>query len=94
MTTLTAEIDGDLVDKLDNLARKLNKPREWLVSDALEHYVGERSGELKRWRDTEVALEQVARGEVVSAEEVFAWLDSWGEGDEGADRETALHPGG
>lgn len=54
MTTLAAEIEGDLADKP------------------------------KRWRDTVVALEQEACGEVIPAEEVFAWLDGWGEEGGGA----------
>ena len=54
---------------------------------------GERNNELKRWRGTEAALEQQARGEVIPAEDVFAWLDTWGEEGEGINPETALHPG-
>ena len=34
--------------------------------------------ELERWRQTEQAIEAAELGEVVPAEEVFAWLDTWG----------------
>jgi len=33
--------------------------------------------ELERWRQTEQAIEAAECGEVVPAEEVFAWLDTW-----------------
>jgi predicted transcriptional regulator len=35
--------------------------------------------ELERWRQTEQAIEMAENGEVVPAEEVFAWLDTWGQ---------------
>lgn len=30
------------------------------------------------WRETQAAIDAAERGEVVPAEEVFAWLDTWG----------------
>ena len=32
----------------------------------------------ERWHQTEEAIEAAERGEVVPAEEVFSWLDTWG----------------
>jgi predicted transcriptional regulator len=36
----------------------------------------------KAWRETLEAMEAVARGEVMDADEVHAWLRSWGDGEE------------
>lgn len=36
----------------------------------------------KAWQETLAALEAVTRGEVVDADEVHAWLRSWGDAGE------------
>jgi predicted transcriptional regulator len=34
--------------------------------------------ELQRWRETQAAIDAADRGEVVTKDEIFAWLDTWG----------------
>ncbi|HET9680298.1 MAG TPA: hypothetical protein VFP95_07050 [Gammaproteobacteria bacterium] len=36
----------------------------------------------QRWQETLTAMESVAQGKVVPAQEVHDWLSSWGSGDE------------
>ncbi|HEV7518561.1 MAG TPA: ribbon-helix-helix protein, CopG family [Thermoanaerobaculia bacterium] len=78
MPTLTAQVNDDFATEIDSIAAELERPRDWVIEDALREYVGRHRLELERWRQTEQAIEAAERGEVVPAEEVFAWLDTWG----------------
>jgi predicted transcriptional regulator len=76
--TLTAQVTDDFAAEIDSIAAELERPRAWVVEDALREYVERHRLELERWRQTEQAIQAAERGEVVPAEEVFAWLDTWG----------------
>ena len=78
MPTLTAHVTDDFVDEIDSIAVELARPRDWVVQDALREYVSRHRLELQRWRETQAAIDAAERGEVVPAEEVFSWLDTWG----------------
>jgi predicted transcriptional regulator len=78
MPTLTAHVTDDFVDEIDSIAVELERPRDWVIQDALREYVSRHRLELQRWRETQDAIDAAERGEVVPAEEVFAWLDTWG----------------
>jgi predicted transcriptional regulator len=78
MTTLTAQVTDDFADEIDSLAVELERPRDWVIQDALREYVSRHRLEAQRWRETQAAIDAAERGEVVPAEEVFAWLDTWG----------------
>lgn len=78
MPTLTAHVTDDFVEEIDSIANDLERPRAWVIKDALREYVGRHRLEAQRWRETEEAIAAAERGEVVPAEEVFAWLDTWG----------------
>ncbi|MEO6196451.1 MAG: ribbon-helix-helix protein, CopG family [Thermoanaerobaculia bacterium] len=78
MTTLTTHVPDDLVDEIDSIAVELERPRDWVIQDALREYVSRHRLELRRWRETQEAIDAAERGEVVQGEEVFAWLDTWG----------------
>jgi predicted transcriptional regulator len=78
MTTLTVHIPEDFAVELDSIALELERPRDWVIQDALREYVSRHRLELQRWRETQDAIDAAERGGVVPAEEVFAWLDTWG----------------
>jgi predicted transcriptional regulator len=67
-----------LLDEIDSIAVELERPRDWVIQDALREYVSRHRLELDRWRETQEAINAAERGGVVPAEEVFAWLDTWG----------------
>lgn len=72
MTTrvVTAHLPAELANKLDGLADRLDRPRGWLVKEAVEAYVGLAE---ERQRQTLEALREVAAGQVVEHAEVEAW---------------------
>jgi predicted transcriptional regulator len=72
---VTAHLPKDLAEKLDGLAETLDRPRGWLVKEAVEAYVGLAE---ERRRETIAALEEVDAGQVVEHEEVETWADSLG----------------
>ena len=78
MPTLTAHVTDDFAEEIDSIAVELERPRDWVIQDALREYVSRHRLELQQWRETQEAIDAAERGEVVPAEEVFAWLDTWG----------------
>lgn len=72
MTTrvVTAHLPTELARKLDGLAGELDRPRGWLVKEAVEAYIGLVE---ERQRETQAALLEVTAGRVVAHAEVEAW---------------------
>jgi predicted transcriptional regulator len=67
---VTAHLPSELAEKLDGLAGELDRPRGWLVKEAVEAYVGLAE---ERRRETLAALKDVESGRVVDHAEVEAW---------------------
>ncbi len=72
---LTAQIPAPLADKLDRLATRLDRPRAWIVKQALTAWIDQ---EEERHRLTLEALADVATGNVIDHQSVLAWADSLG----------------
>ncbi len=67
---VTTHLPADLARKLDGLAGQLDRPRGWLVKEAVEAYVALAE---ERQRETQAALEEVEQGLAVEHAEVEAW---------------------
>jgi predicted transcriptional regulator len=72
---VTAHLPRELAEKLDGLAKTLDRPRGWLVKEAVEAYVGLAE---QRRRETIAALEEVDAGQLVEHAEVEAWAEGLG----------------
>jgi predicted transcriptional regulator len=72
MTTrvVTAHLPVELAKQLDVLADRLDRPRGWLVKEAIEVYVGLAE---ERRRETLAALNDVETGRVVEHGDVESW---------------------
>lgn len=70
---LTAHVPKPLADKVDELARRLERPRGWIVKQALTAWVQQ---EEERRRLTLEALADVDAGRVIDHRAVQAWADS------------------
>jgi predicted transcriptional regulator len=70
---LTAHVPLPLADKVDQLAARLERPRGWIVKQALAAWV---DMEEERRRLTLEALADVKNGEIVAHQAVQAWANS------------------
>ncbi|WP_370154986.1 CopG family ribbon-helix-helix protein [Ferrovibrio sp.] len=79
MTTrvLTAHVPLDLAEKVDELAARLERPRGWIVKQALSAWIDQ---EEERHRLTLEALADTEAGRVVGHEAMRRWADSLGTG--------------
>ena len=67
---VTAHLPADLAEKLDGLSQRLDRPKGWIVKEAIASYL---SLEEKRHRLTIEALADVDAGRTVEHAEVEAW---------------------
>jgi predicted transcriptional regulator len=67
---VTAHLPADLAEKLDGLAERLDRPRGWIVKEAIASYL---SLEDKRYRLTLEALADVDAGRTADHAEIEAW---------------------
>lgn len=70
---VTAHLPSELAAKLDGLAEEFDRPRGWLVKEAVEAYVGLAE---ERRRETLAALREVDAGRLVEHSEIEAWATS------------------
>lgn len=68
---VTAHIPDQLARKLDSLAERLERPRGWLVKEAIEGYL---ALDEERHRQTLAALAEVESGATIDHTEVSAWV--------------------
>jgi predicted transcriptional regulator len=71
----TAHVPIALAEKVDELAAAIDRPKGWVVKQALAEWV---EREEERHRLTLEALADVESGRVVDHDEVKAWADSLG----------------
>jgi predicted transcriptional regulator len=67
---VTAHLPTDLAEQLDGLAERLDRPKGWIVKEAIASYV---ALEDKRHRLTLEALADVDAGRMLEHAEVEAW---------------------
>jgi len=71
---LTADLPEDLANKVDELAAKLDRPKGWIVTEALSAWV---EMEEERHRLTLEGLADVDAGRLIDDAEIEAWLKSF-----------------
>lgn len=72
---VTSHLPADLAEKLDGLADRLDRPRGWIVKEAIASYV---ALEEERHRLTLEALADVKAGRTHEHAEIEAWATSLG----------------
>jgi len=78
MPTLTALVTDELIKEIDSVSRSLDRSRAWVIKEAVREFIDRRAAEQQRWNETLEAIEAADRGEVVSADEVLEWVNTWG----------------
>jgi len=82
MGVTTVRLPPETEEELDALAQKLERSKGWLINQALKEYLDRQRLEQVRWHETLEAMEAVAQGRVIAADQVHDWLRSWGTRDE------------
>ncbi|MPZ46478.1 MAG: ribbon-helix-helix protein, CopG family [Betaproteobacteria bacterium] len=72
---VTTHLPEDLAKKLDGLAERLDRPKGWIVKEAIASFI---SLEEQRHRLTIEALADVDAGRMLDHSKVEAWADSLG----------------
>jgi predicted transcriptional regulator len=72
---VTAHLPIELADKLDGLAERLDRPKGWIVKEAIASYV---ALEEKRHRLTLEALADVDAGRTLDHAEIELWVEGLG----------------
>jgi len=70
---VTAHIPLDLARQVDEAAERLERPRGWIVKQALQNWI---SLEERRHQMTLEGLKDIAEGRVHDGAEITAWIDS------------------
>jgi predicted transcriptional regulator len=78
MSVTTVRLQPELEQSLLAMSNSMNRSKSFLINQALKEFVDRQSLEQERWQQTLAAMESVAKGQVVAAEDVHAWLESWG----------------
>ncbi len=78
MAITSVRLQSDIEPKLEKLATKLHRSKNWLINQAIREYIEKDQIESKRWEETLLALESVKNGKGIPEEKVDIWLQSWG----------------
>ncbi|MBS1270723.1 MAG: hypothetical protein MAG794_01689 [Gammaproteobacteria bacterium] len=84
MGVTSIRLNSAIETPLENLSRKLDRSKNYLINQAIKEFIARQVMEDSRWVDTLEALNSVKSGKSVSEEDVSAWLKSWGSSDEKA----------
>ena len=76
---LSFRTSPDKAERLEELARATDRPRSWILEQALEAYLDTQAWQVAH---IEKSLARLKAGEGVPHEKVEAWLRSWGTDEE------------
>jgi len=82
MPMTSVRMPEQLMNKLEEMAKKLDRSKGWIIKDALSQYVERMDRREKMLVETRLALADVEEGNVIDGEEVLSWIESWGTSDE------------
>ena len=84
MSVTSVRLSAEIETPLEQLSKKLDRSKNYIINQAIKEYVARQSMEDARWTDTLEALESVKSGKTVDEKNVTEWLESWGRKDEKA----------
>ena len=82
MSVTSVRLSSDIEMPLKQLSQKLDRSKSYIINQALKEYIQRQAMENSRWSETVEALHSVKSGNLISANEVDDWLDSWGTNNE------------
>lgn len=82
MGVTSVRLSSEVEVPLDELAKRYDRSRNYLINQAIKEYLARQAVEDLRWDDTLAALDSVKEGRLIGESEVMTWLSSWGTVDE------------
>ena len=67
-------MDDNLLQRVDGIAKSLNRPRSWIITQALDRFVNYEEWYVQEIKD---GLDEVERGKVATEEEVTSTFKKW-----------------
>ncbi len=76
---LNVSIDPELDNRLSSVAETLDRPRSWVVEQAIREFV-----DLQDWHLAAIdeGIKEADAGKLIPHDDVVAWMESWGTPDE------------
>lgn len=78
MGVTSIRLQPDVEGPLEQMAKKLDRSKSYLINQAVKEFVARQAMEEFRWAETLSALDSVKAGNTLSAPDVLAWLENWG----------------
>lgn len=78
--SISFRADEEVNELLDQLVKATDRPKTWHIKEALRKYL-----DLHVWQVEEIrkGLEDVESGRLIDNNDVYQWINSWGEDNEG-----------
>lgn len=75
MKATTVRLEENMLEKIDGLAAILNRPRSWVIKQAIERFI-----EYEEWFVQEVnnGVQEVRAGKIATEKEVAEAFNKWG----------------
>ena len=78
MSVTSVRLKPEIESPLEDLSKKLDRSKNYLINLAIKEFIARQSLESKRWQETLQAIHSVEAGRDIEEKEVARWLDSWG----------------
>ncbi len=78
MGVTSIRLNEEIEEPLENLARRLDRSKNYLINQAIKEFVSRQAMDDARWEDTLKALASIKEGKTIDESEVVSWLKSWG----------------
>ncbi|ADE15926.1 CopG domain protein DNA-binding domain protein [Nitrosococcus halophilus Nc 4] len=72
-STITIRTDPEIAKQITALAKAMERSRNWVIEDALKHYIEEQAWQVEGIRDAMMALDQ---GEGIAHEDVMVEMEA------------------
>ncbi len=78
MGVTSVRLQPEIENPLDNLSKKLDRSKNYLINQAIKEFLARKSLEDERWSETLEAIDSVKSGKLIDEKAVNDWLESWG----------------
>jgi len=78
MGVTSVRLNSDIVAPLENLAKQLDRSKNYLINQPIKEFVARQAMEDSCWDDTLKALEAMKEGKLIDGSGVISWLKTWG----------------